>query len=502
MPFATGRSRDVFCFCSLFVAGVFGAGLFLWGQNTFAADWPGFLGPNGVAVSAEKQLPTEWSADKNVAWKVKVPGYGWSCPVVSGDKVFLTSAVTDKQSKPAAGPGGGGGGFGGGGGGRGPGGGGRDQGAPDVTYKFEIHCLNAADGKTLWTKTCKEGKPTIPTQSSNTYASETPLIDGERIYAYFGMNGLYCYDLKGEFQWKADPGSYRMGMNWGTGSSPAQDADRVFVQCDNDDKSFLIAYDKKTGKELWKQPRTERTGYSSPLVWKNKGRTEVVCLGGSKARSYDPATGEQLWELSGLGGDCKASPVATEEVLFVGTGGGGGGMGGGRGGFGGRPGGGQQPGGSGPGGGNSGGGAKPLFAVKAGAKGEISLKSSETSNETISWNSKDAGPSTPTPVLYDGHLYVADQRGGLLTCLDAASGKQIYRERIPNARGFTSSPWAYDGKIFCLSDDGHTFVVQAGPEFKVLGENKIDEMCWSSPAIAGGALYLRTVDNLYCLRNK
>ena len=471
-----------------------------------AESWPNFLGPNGSAVSQDKQLPSEWSADKNVAWKVKVPGYGWSCPIVWGDKIFVTTAVSDKQAKPAGGMGGGGFGGGGGGFGGGGGGGGRGQSGPDSVYRWEIHCLNAADGKTLWSKTAKEGKPSIATQASNTYASETPLTDGERVYAYFGMTGVYCYDLAGEFQWKADLGSYRMAMNWGTGASPAQDAERIFVQCDNDEKSFLAALDKKTGKELWRTSRTERSGYSTPLVWKNGDRTEVVCLGSSRVRSYDPATGKELWQLGGLGNDAKASPIIGNGLLFVGSGGGG--MGGGRGGFGGPGGGGPggNPGGAGRGpgggGGGMGGGAKPLFAVKPGAKGEIDPKNTETTNTTIAWNSPQAGPATATPLYYDGQIYILDQRGGLLTCLDGTTGTQLYKERIPDTRGFTSSPWAYNGKVFCLSDDGHTHVIQAGPKFKVLGENKIDEMCWATPAIAGGSLLLRTVDHLYCIRDK
>src|SRR5262249_7494121 len=197
---------------------------------------------------------------------------------------------------------------------------------------------------------------------------------------------------------------------------------------------------------------------------------------------------------SGLSGQAQASAVASDELLYVGTGGGPGGMGGG---FGGRPGG---PGGGGFGGG--GGGGQPLFAVKAGASGDISLKQGATSNDGVAWYLPRGGPAMASPLLYDGYLYVLEQRGGLLTCYDARTGKQAYRDRVQGGRGFTSPPWAYEGKVFCLADDGETFVVQAGAEFKLLGQNKIDEMCWSSPAVAGGALFLRTVDHLYCIKDK
>ncbi|HEY3788562.1 MAG TPA: PQQ-binding-like beta-propeller repeat protein, partial [Urbifossiella sp.] len=179
----------------------------------YGDDWPQFRGLNGSATSREKNLPTEWSTDKNVAWKVKLPGYGWSCPVVWGDKVFVTTAVSEKQQKPSGGFGGGKGGFGGGkgggGGGFGPGGGGMKGRVPDTLYKWELHCLNAADGKTLWKRTAAEKKPTTSVHSSNTYATETPVTDGERVYAYFGAAGAFCYDLEGKFLWKADLGAYR-----------------------------------------------------------------------------------------------------------------------------------------------------------------------------------------------------------------------------------------------------------------------------------------------------
>lgn len=460
-----------------------------------AADWPQFRGPNANATSDEKQLPSEWGKDKNVAWKVEIPGYGWSCPVVWKDKVFVTTANSEKQKRPTGGFGMGGG-FGGGGRPMGGGGGfGGGMKAPDEVFQFELYCLNAADGKVAWKKTALEKKPTQPKFPSNSYASETPVTDGERVYAYFAMHGLVCYDMAGQEVWKADLGSYPMAMGWGTGSSPALADGKLLIQCDNDRESFLVALDAKTGKEVWKTKRSERTGYSTPFVWKTKGRTEVICLGSQKIRSYDVANGKQLWELSGMGGSPAASPVATDELLFVG----GGRSGGGGGGFGGRP----MGGGGAPGGPKGGfGGGKALFAVKPGASGDISLKDGAKSSEAVAWSSAQGGPGTASPVVYDGNLYVLEERGGILSCYDTKTGKQHYKERIPGAGGFTSSPWAYDGKVFCLDDKGTTHVVQAGPEFKALGTNVLGGMCWASPAVANGAVYLRTAEHVYCLRGK
>jgi outer membrane protein assembly factor BamB len=459
------------------------------------ADWPQFRGPNGSATATETGLPAEWGADKNVAWKAKLPGYGWSSPIIWGDKVFVTTAVSDKQSKPSGGFGGRGGGFGG------PGGFGRMQKPPDAVYRWEVYCLSAADGKVLWKQTAAERKPAIPKNGTNTYATETPVTDGERVYAYFGMTGVFCYDFAGKLLWKADLGTYPMSMGHGTGSSPALDGGRLFIQCDNEEKSFLVALDAKTGKELWRTARPERTSWSTPLVWKNKERTEVVCVGVPKVRSYDPATGKQLWELGGMTGQSKASPVAGPELLYVGTGGGFGGFGGPGGGRGGP--GGRGPGRfGGPGGFGGMGGGKPLVAVKAGASGDITLKSGAKSNEGVAWSLPNAGPSTPSPLLYDGLLYVLEERGGLVSCYDAKTGKQVYKERVPGARGFTASPLACEGKVFCLDDSGTTHVIQAGPAFKVLGANAVEGMCWSSPSVGGGAVFVRTVDELFCFKQQ
>jgi outer membrane protein assembly factor BamB len=440
-----------------------------------AENWTQFRGSNGDGVTKETQLPDEWSKDKNVAWKMKVPGVAWSAPIIWGDKVFVTTAVTSNQKKPT-------GGFGGGGGR--PGGFGREGRPPDAVYKWEVYCLNAADGQVLWKQTAAEQKPTIHIHASNTYATETPVTDGERVYAYFGMTGVFCFDFTGKMLWKADLGSYRMAMGHGTGSSPVLDGGCLFIQCDNEEKSFLVALDAKTGRELWRVARSERTAWSTPLVWKNKVRTEVVCVGTQHTRSYDPATGKQLWELGGMSGQIKASPVADAEMLYVGTGGGFGGFGGG-----GRP------------GGRDGGG-KPLFAVKAGASGDITLKDGAKANEGIAWHLPQGGPSTASPLLYQGCLYVVEERAGQLTCYDAKTGKQHYKERLQGARSFTSSPWAADGKVYFVDGDAKTFVVQAGPEFKLLAKNEMDEMCWATPAVANGALFLRTVEQLYCIKKQ
>lgn len=468
---------------------------------TVAADWPQFRGPDGTGVSSEK-LPGEWGVGSRVAWKATVPGAAWSCPIVVGDKVIVTTAITENQKKPSGGFGGGGGGKGGPGGkdgGKGgPPGGGKGFGggysakAPDAVYQFKVICLDRATGKPAWEVTAHEGKPTQPTHGSNTFASETPASDGERIYAYFGNTGLYCYDLAGKPVWKKEIGSFPMQMGWGTSSSPVVFGGKVYVQCDNEKASFLAAYDAKTGDQVWKKDRAEKSGWSTPYVWKTKDRTDLVVLGGQKVMGYNPATGDVVWELSIGGGQCSASPTSDDDHLYVGTGGGGGG----------RPGGGP-PGGGGaqpPGGGRPGNGGT-MFAVKAGAKGDISPKAGETTSAGVAWSVPKVWPAASSPLAYRGKVYLLDRNTGMVRCIDAKTGKADYEERLPNAKAFWASPWADDGKVFCLDQDGQTHVLKAGGTFEVLGVNKLDkEVYWSTPAAAGGALFVRGIDSVYCVK--
>jgi outer membrane protein assembly factor BamB len=286
---------------------------------------------------------------------------------------------------------------------------------------------------------------------------------------------LYCYDLDGKQLWSKDLGSFKMMAGFGCGASPALVGDKLIVQCDNEEKSFLAAFDKKTGKDLWRVERKEKSSWSTPLVWKNKARTEIVACGGggfggkSTVRSYDPETGKELWSVGGLSGGFNATPVCSDDLLYFGTGG-------------------PMS-------------DSPLMAVKAGATGDVTPAKGETTSAGVAWSRTQSGPGMASPLLFDGRLYVVRQ-GGVLLCLDAKSGDVVYKERLKGAKGFTASPWAADGKIFLLDEEGKTFVVAGGPEFKLLTTNKLEDMFWSSPAAASGVLFLRGLDNLYCIEAK
>jgi outer membrane protein assembly factor BamB len=298
------------------------------------------------------------------------------------------------------------------------------------------------------------------------------------------MVGVFCYDMTGKLVWSKDLGAYRMFANWGTSSSPTFDGQRLFIQCDNDERSFVVALDKLTGQELWRADRAERSTWSSPVVWHNNVRTELVLMGAKRIRSYEPATGKVLWELatqqdSGAGrarpgggkpaaGGCKSTPVATSEMIYVGMAS-------------------KVQGQS----------LGPMWAVRAGASGEISLRDDETSNAHIAWFRADAGPHFASAVVYDGLLYVFSPHRGMLHCFDAQNGANVYEQRLSGAGDFKSSPWAYDGKVFNVDENGTTFVIRSGREFQLIGKNEIRELCWSSPAIARGTVFLRGVDYLY-----
>ncbi len=457
--------------------------------------WPEWRG-DGKGVSVEKNLSLTWGTHHNVRWSVGVPGYGWSCPVVAGDKVFVTTAVSENQAPPIN---------------NGPPSG---LPAPDAYFRWQVLCLDRASGKVLWQQTAAEHKPAEGNHPSNTFATETPITDGQHVYAYFGNVGMFCYDLSGKLVWSADLGAFKTFANWGTSSSPVCDGTRLFILCDNNERSFLIALDKNTGKEVWRVPRDERSTWSSPILWRNVQRAELVCMGSNYIRSYDPVSGRELWRLasehsialsgggrsglpgpppgssrsSGSGasgpgkppakggtsgggggkaasGGCKSSPVANKDLLYVGMSS-------------------RNPGQE----------FGPLWAVKAGAIGDISLKEGQTSSAHIAWFRSDAGSHFTSPVLAGDLLYVFPAHAREpLTCLDAKTGTTLYQHDLEGSRGFKSSPCAVDGKIFNTDEGGTTFVIEAASTFKLLHKNTLEEMTWSSPAIAGGAVYLRTV---------
>ena len=406
-------------------------GLFVSTSQILAEDWPQFRGPQGTGVASGDQLPAEWSTDQSIAWQRDLPGAGWSTPIVVDGKVYFTCTT------PAEGE----------------------------QQNFELHCLDLATGEPVWNKVCLTEAPRIEKHEDNTYATETPVSDGQRIVAYFGMHGMFCFDLAGRPLWNKDLGSFEMDNGWGSSSSPVMVDGLVFQQVDNEEKSFLVALDVETGEQRWRAERPdERSNWSTPFVWKNSQRTELV-TSGRKIISYDPNTGKELWNIENPGRS-SATPAGDADMLIFGA---------------------EDR-------SDRGGGRGGLCAIKPGAEGELAADS-----PLVLWKNERAALGIASPLLYEGCVYVPNRRGGLVGCYDAATGEELYRERLKGNREFWASPWAAGGKVFLLDDRGATHVLAPGKEYEVMGINQLEGRFWASAAAAEGRVLLRSEDKLFCV---
>ncbi len=419
------------------------------GQTT---NWPQFRGANSDGLAAGATLPDTWSTTENVVWKSEIPGWGWSSPVIWGDKIFVTAAVSEhERAKLVIG------GY--------PGG----QVKPTDVHRWMTYCLDFDTGKIVWEREAYKGVPPEERHPKNSYANPTPITDGERVYANLDNIGMFCYDMAGNTLWEQRWGSFPMRGGWGPGASPVLHKDRIYIVNDNEKESFMVALDKTTGKEIWRVARPEKSNWSTPYVWENEDRTEIVTIGSGKVRSYD-LDGKVLWELTGTSGLVSLMPVAKHGLLYLGAG--------------------YHYG--------------PLYAIRPGASGDISLNSSETSNQWIAWSQPRGSSIHPCYLISDDRLYVLFD-AGLLTCSNAKTGETIFpRQRLNTGGGrFYASPWAYNGKIFLLNEDGTTWVVEDGPEFKVVRKNSLsdNDYAWATPAVARGSLFIRTYTGLYRLQD-
>ena len=418
---------------------------------TPAANWPQWRGPDGSGISNEKNLPATWTPTTNIKWKAALPGRGHSSPIVWGNRIFVTTAVEGdavpgaKAVKHMAGdkeflhP---------------------DSIGADHKHTFKVLALNRDSGKILWEATAWEGTPYDNRHRKSSYAASTPATDGKLVYAFFGTEGLYAYDFNGKLAWKAELGKLgTVGM--GTGTSPILFENVVIVQCDeeNGEASFIVALDKKTGKEVWRTPRKVQVSWSTPLLVKTSTRSELITSGTETVVSYDPATGKELWRHKGVESNAIPSPVANSEMVYLVAG---------------------FP-------------AKIAMAIKLGGSGDL------TGTPNVPWKYAKGTAYVPSPILYGDYLYLTTDRG-ILTCIDAKTGEVKYEGgRIPIPATFTASPVAFEGKILMTSEDGDTFIVKAGPKHEILGTNSVGEPVYASPAIADGRIFIRGEKNLYCI---
>lgn len=420
-----------------------------------AAHWPSFRGPHASGIAEGHATPVTWDVERghNILWKTPIPGLGHGSPVIWGDRIFLTTAVSETgEADLRVGLYG--------------------DIAPvneDFAQKFKVLCVDRDSGRVLWERVAYEGVPKIKRHTKATHANASPATDGRHVVAFFGSEGLYCYDLDGELRWKKDFGvldsGYFMvpGAQWGFGSSPVIFEDRVIVQCDVQGNSFVAALDIADGREIWRTPRDEVPTWGTPTVHRDAERTQIIVNGYRHIGGYDFATGRELWRLTGGGDIPVPTPVVAHGLAFI-T--------------------------------NAHGPMAPIYAVRLAAQGDITPESPEHPGEHVAWWTPRMGNYMQTPLVYGGLLY-ACMDNGVLTCFDARTGEQKYRQRLGGGRsGFTASGVAADGKLYFTSEDGEVYVLKAGPEFEQLAVNSMAEVCMATPAIAEGVLYFRTRGHL------
>jgi len=422
--------------------------LFLVGLTAAAQNWPSFRGPEASGIADGQHLPVKWDAAKGagIAWSTPVPGLAHSSPIVWGDRIFITTAISSKPDASFK---------------RGLYG--EGDASDDVSVqRWRVLCFQRDTGKLLWEQTAYEGAPKEKRHMKATYANPTPATDGRVVVAYFGSQGIYAYDLEGKPLWKRDLGRVNAGAydlkdyEWGTASSPILYKDMVIVQCDQQEGSFLIALDRASGKTVWKTERDELPSWGTPAIFAGKTRTELVTNGSNAIRGYDPMTGKELWKIGGSSKITAPTPVYSGDLVLVASG--------------------RRP-------------EAPIFAIRPGPGGEAA----------VAWHKEQRGPYMPTPLIYGEYLYILGN-GGIFDCYVFKTGEEVYRQRIEHqGSGFSGSPVASDGRIYLPSEDGDIFVVKAGRQFELLAKNEMGEPLMATPAIASGKLIVRTQHRLWAI---
>lgn len=420
--------------------------------------WPSFRGEYASGAVDNQNLPETWDrkSGKNIKWKTLIPGLAHSSPIVWQEKLFVTTAISSRKDVSFR-----------------HGLYGDGDASDDLSHhRWCVYCLDKKNGKILWERTAIEGIPKDKRHIKSTYANSTPVTDGRYVAALFGSEGLFVYDLNGKFVWKKDLGKIDCGAydapeyEWGPASSPIIYQNMVIVQIDTQGESFLMACDIKTGETLWKTMRDELPSWGTPTIVESDERVELVTNSSNFIYGYDPVTGKELWRLGGSSKITAPTPIYFDDLIIVCSG-------------------------RGP--------EAPIFAIKTGANGDITLPDKQTSSESIAWSKTRRGPYMPTPIIFWGYLYTL-QNNGRFICYELQSGKEIYRENIPHAGGgFSASPVAADGKIYLSSEDGDIFVVSAGPEFKLIATNNMGELLMATPAISEGMMYVRAEHHLFAI---
>ncbi len=445
-----------------------------------AQHWPQWRGPLANGVAPEANPPVRWSETNNVKWKVKLPGSGTSTPIIWGDQVIVQTALkTGKKVEPAkpqaaltaqqffgqvpatpnpnpdpASPRPGDGPRR-----RGPGGG-RGGEKPTEEYEFVVLSIDRATGKTQWRKTVRTEVPHEGHHRDHGFASHSPVTDGEHIYAYFGSRGLHCLTLRGDVVWQKDLGQQRTAAGFGEGGSPALHGDTLIVNWDHEGEDFIAAFDKKTGRERWRNARDERTTWSTPLILARDGKAQVIVTASQRTRSYDLETGKQLWECGGMTANVIPTPVSDFGLVYA----------------------------------ISGFRGNSLQAIKLGSSGDL------TDTDAIAWKHGKSTPYVPSPLLFGERLYFIAGNNSLLSAFNAKSGQALFdAERLEGPSGFYASPVGANDRVYLAGRNGISLVIKNSDKLEILATNTLDEKFDASPAIVGRELFLRGHESLYCI---
>lgn len=425
------------------------------------ANWPSFRGMQAAGVAEKQNLPDKWDGKtgENILWRTPIPGLAHSSPVVWGQRVFVTSAVSSDPKasfKPGL--------YGDG-----------DASQDRSTQKWTIYAVDKRTGKILWERVAHEGLPLEKRHMKSTYASSTPATDGRIVVAWFGSQGVFAYDVNGRFLWKVDIGRINLGAydipsyEWGPASSPIIWNNLVILQCDTQDDSFMLALDADTGKQAWKTKREELPSWGTPTVAMTSAGPELVTNASNYIRGYDPRDGKELWQLGRSSKITAPTPIFADGKFVIASG--------------------RAP-------------ERPIFVVKAGARGDLTLPEGKTTSEAVVWSRTGRGSYMPTPLVYDGILYVL-ANNGLLDAYDLKTGEEIYRQRLPLVgSGFSASPVAADGKLYLSNEDGEMLVIAAGRKYEHIATNSMGELLMATPALSESVMYVRSAQSLFAVGRK
>jgi outer membrane protein assembly factor BamB len=423
-----------------------------------AGSWPSFRGPNASGVADGQHLPDRWDGKtgQNILWHTAIPGLAHSSPVVWGDRVFVTSAISSRPNatfKPGL--------YGDG-----------DASDDRSKHKWVLYALDKRTGKIVWDRVAFEGEPGNKRHIKSTYASASPATDGRIVVAWFGSQGVYAYDINGVLLWRVDLGRVDMGAydipsyEWGPASSPVIWNGLVLLQCDTQADSFVLALDEDTGKVVWKTDRQELPSWGTPTVMTIGDRAELVTNAANFIRAYDARTGEELWRLGGSSKITAPTPILANGLIIVASG--------------------RRP-------------ERPIFAVRPDARGDLTLDREHTSSAGVAWSKNARGPYMPTPLAYDGILYSLNN-DGVFDAYDVTTGKEVYRQRLdPVGSGFSASPVAADGRLYLSNEDGDMLVIAAGRQFRLISTNRIGELLMATPALSDGVMYVRSSSSLFAI---